>query len=343
MNRLESSAAEPTSRRLRYHFTAREWSSSILFLATVVVFGLAPLLALLLIFSLFFNRYTIGPIFFFFGWLAFRHGFTEYRNRLAISGTATATASSAAIGLVELSGRGYAENPSEAPITKKLCAFWKVEVRHRNKNDFRWVDVLWRRVMERSSGRLDAIELEDDTGRILVWPRGAEMIPIKQVWRSDRGGDPPEGVLRLVAALGLQWPSRWARYPMRSPKSASSKTVRYTSWERWRSGVRSRRRRKGISPRSSTDGHLPPSTSQRGDLFRFPRHSTTHGRSVCAGSRRISAPCPPSGPLRRWISIRSSFGRAISGVPSSSPVSSNGRRSPHCHDARGCTSWGAPA
>jgi hypothetical protein len=199
----------------RYHFTGRDWTRSLVFLGTVVVFAVAPVLVLLLIFSLFFNAITIHLTLFVFGLLAFVHGFTEYRNRLAVTGTATATADSAAIGLVELSGRGYVQNPSEAPITKNLCANWTVEVRHRGKNDFRLLSGLWNRVMKRSSGDLDTIELEDHTGRILVWARGAEMVPIREVWRSDRGGNPPDGVLRLMAALGLQWPSRWDRHPMK--------------------------------------------------------------------------------------------------------------------------------
>ena len=193
----------------------RDWARSLLFLGTVVVFALSPLLVLLLIFSLFFNAITIHLTLFAFGLLAFIHGFTEHRNRLAVTGTATATADSAAIGLVELSGRGYVQNPTEAPVTNKLCAHWSLEVRHRGKNDFRFLSGLWNRVMTRSSGNLDTIELEDRTGRILVWARGAEMIPIREVWRSDRDGDPPDGVLHLIAALGLRWPSRWDRHPMK--------------------------------------------------------------------------------------------------------------------------------
>lgn len=198
-----------------YRLTTRDWTRAVLFIGTVVAFGAGAFLVFALVFGLFFNAYTIHLTFFVFGLLAFLHGFTEYRNRLSVRGTATATASSAAIGLVELSGRGYADNPSEAPVTRTPCAWWKVEVRQRGDKDFRWLHGLWGRVMERSSDRLDIIELEDTTGRVVVWTRNAEIIPIRQVWRSDRDGDPPDGVLRLVAALGLQWPARRARYPMK--------------------------------------------------------------------------------------------------------------------------------
>ena len=137
-----------------------------LFIVTVAAFAAATFLAVALIFGLLFNAVTIHLTIFVCGLLAFFHGFTEYRNRLAARGTATATASSAAIGLVELSGRGYAEYPSEAAVTKRLCAYWKVEVEVRGKNDFRWLPALWSRVMERSSGCPETIEFEDGTGRL---------------------------------------------------------------------------------------------------------------------------------------------------------------------------------
>ena len=210
-----SAAVGSPPRRAHADLTARDWARSLLFVGTVLVFAVGPLLLLVLLLGLFFNAYTIHLTLFVLGLLAFLHGFTEYRNRLSVTGTATATASSAAIGLVELSGRGYVDNPSDAPVTRKPCAYWRVEVRHRGEKDFRWLDGLWNRVTERSSGRPENIVLVDNTSRMLVWTHGAEVIPIKERWRSDRGGDPPEGVLRFIAALGLQWPSRGNRFPMK--------------------------------------------------------------------------------------------------------------------------------
>jgi hypothetical protein len=83
---------EHAGARSRAHITGRQWAQGILFLGTVVLFAAGAFLGFSLVFGLLFNRYTIHPIFFLFGWLAFRHGFTEYRNRLAVGGTATAKA-----------------------------------------------------------------------------------------------------------------------------------------------------------------------------------------------------------------------------------------------------------
>jgi hypothetical protein len=160
-------------------------------------------------YALLFNEITIFFWLFIAGLLSFRHGFIRYRNRLAVSGTATAKATSAAIGLAELSGRGSART-SEAPISGTPCLFWKVEVQQWQARSKRRG---WHRKLERSH-RVDTLELEDETGRILVWTRGAEIIPVKRVWRSE-DGNPPDAARRLVAAIGLQWPPPSSRYPMR--------------------------------------------------------------------------------------------------------------------------------
>jgi hypothetical protein len=163
----------------------------------------------LLAFGLVFNEVTIFGWLFIGGVFIFRHGFIQYRNRLAVSGTPTAKASSAAIGLAELSGRGYAERVSNAPITKTPCLFWSLEVQQWQTRPKR----RWTTPVSRSFGA-EMVELEDDSGRVLVWTRGAQIIPVKQVWRSEEG-NPPEAALRLIAASGLRWPEPSSRNPMK--------------------------------------------------------------------------------------------------------------------------------
>src|SRR4030095_9366821 len=159
----------------RYRPGRRDWLQ---FVYLAVAFLLVVLIGLYA-FALVFNEVTI------FGWLfaagvfIFRHGFIQYRNRLAVSGTATAKASSAAIGLAELSGRGYAERVSDAPISKTPCLFWSLEVQQWQTRPKR----RWTNRVSRSFGA-ETLELEDDSGRVLVWTGGAEIIPIKRVWHS---------------------------------------------------------------------------------------------------------------------------------------------------------------
>ena len=186
--------------------TPRDWLQFAYVVLAFVLVGLIGLYA----FALIFNGVTIFGWLFLGGFFAFRHGFIQYRNRLAVSGTATAKASSAAIGLAELSGRGHAEDVGAAPVTRTPCLFWSVEVHQWSRQSKRrgWNSKL------RNQFGVETLELEDSSGRVLVWTRSAELIPIKQVWRSE-DGDPPEAALRLVAATGLQWPEPSSRNPMK--------------------------------------------------------------------------------------------------------------------------------
>jgi hypothetical protein len=193
------------NRHTAYRLGPRDVLQLVYLAAAVLLVGFIGLFG----FALLFNEITIFFWMFLAGFLSFRHGFIQYRNRLAVSGTATAKATSAAIGLAELSGRGHAAG-SAAPITGTPCLFWKLEVLQWHTQSKRRG---WRRKLERSY-RVDTLELEDDSGRVLVWTRGAEIIPIKRLWRSE-DGNPPDAALRLVAGAGLQWPAPSSRHPMK--------------------------------------------------------------------------------------------------------------------------------
>jgi hypothetical protein len=190
----------------RYRIGPRDVRQFVYFVAAFILVALIGLYA----FALVFNEVTIYFWLFLAGAFAFRHGFIQYRNRLAVSGTATAKASSAAIGLAELTGRGFAERVSAAPITKTPCLFWKLEVEQWSTQSKRRG---WQSKVSRSFG-VETLELEDETGRLLVWTRGAELIHVKQVWRS-KDGNPPDTVLKLVTAAGLNWPEPSSRHPIR--------------------------------------------------------------------------------------------------------------------------------
>lgn len=203
-----NSADTATLRRdvRRYRLGLRDWLQFFYLVAAVLIVGFLGLMA----FAIVFNEVTIFGWAFIGGAFAFRHGFIEYRNKLAVSGTATAKASSAAIGLAELVGRGSADDVRDSPITKTPCLFWSVEVEQWSTQSKRRG---WRSKVHRSFG-VETLELDDETGRVLVWTRGAEIITVKQVWRSE-DGDPPEAGLRLVAATGIPWPDRSSSHPMR--------------------------------------------------------------------------------------------------------------------------------
>ncbi len=190
----------------RYRPGPRDWLQLAYLAAAVILVGFIGLFG----FALVFNEVTIVGWLFVGGFFAFRHGFRLNQSRLAVSGTATAKASAAAIGLAELSGRGYSERTSTAPVSKTSCLFWSVDVHQWQRRSKRrgWHNKL------HQTFAVDTLELEDDSGRVLVWTRGAELVKVKQIWRSE-DGNPPDAGLTLVAATGLQWPDRSSDYPMK--------------------------------------------------------------------------------------------------------------------------------
>jgi hypothetical protein len=139
------------------------------------------------------------------GFWCFRKGIIGLRDALAIANTPTAKVSSAAMGLVELEGRALTQRPTPAPVTGVPCVWWDVQVevwqkqssgRHRGS---RWVQV-----MARGAGHADTLWLEDSTGRMPVWLRGADVLLSEDVWENGKN-ELPAGGIELLAGTAFEW------------------------------------------------------------------------------------------------------------------------------------------
>ncbi|MEW6748773.1 MAG: hypothetical protein AB1295_03640 [Candidatus Micrarchaeota archaeon] len=119
-----------------------------------------------------------GPIFLLFGLALLAGGVQRYLLYQKVSNTPTSKVRSAAVGLVELSGKARMEKDMESPISKGKCVFWKVtgEYYYQSKNSSGW-----REFFRRVSGV--PFYLEDGTGRMFIDPKGAEVdIPSDFRW-----------------------------------------------------------------------------------------------------------------------------------------------------------------
>jgi hypothetical protein len=149
--------------------------------------------------------FVLLPALIVFGFWCFRKGIIGLRHALDVANTPTAKVSSAAMGLVELEGRAVTQRPTPAVVTGVPCVWWNMQVevwqkrtsgRHRGSS--------WVQVMARNGGQVDTLWLEDDTGRMPVWLRGAELLLSEDVWEKGKDELPPGGI-QLLSGSPFDW------------------------------------------------------------------------------------------------------------------------------------------
>jgi hypothetical protein len=112
-----------------------------------------------------------GSVFFLVaGGSAAAYGAKEYLLVQKIENTPTSKIRSVAVGLAEIKGRALPEEPLFSPISKAKCAYWRLtaEYYQSSKNGGYWVTFY-----KDSSGK--PFYIEDETGKMLVEPSGADI------------------------------------------------------------------------------------------------------------------------------------------------------------------------
>ena len=141
------------------------------------------------------------------GFWCFRKGIIGLRDALAIANTPTAKVSSAAMGLVELEGRAVTQRPTPAVVTGTPCVWWDVHVEvWQKRTSGRHEGGQWVEVLSRGAGHVDTLWLEDDTGRMPVWLRDADLLLSEDVWEKGKHELPPGGI-QLLAGTPFDWNS----------------------------------------------------------------------------------------------------------------------------------------
>lgn len=172
--------------------------------AAGMVVGVLALLILLLVVLLF----LLTPIFLFpagfaLGMWLFRDGLSGFRDALSIANTPSSRASSAAIGLVELEGLAKTTQPSPAAVTGRASVFWDVGVDAWSSSDD---SSGWRQLAARHGGTVDVVHIEDQTGRVPVWLKDADLLLTQETWETGKDDLPARGVA-LLDGLGFPWNS----------------------------------------------------------------------------------------------------------------------------------------
>lgn len=119
-----------------------------------------------------------------FGIWSFFWGFNRLRRKRLIENIPTSTVRGLAMGLVELYGKAKKKTLLKSPLTKTECVLYKylIEEYRSSGKSGRWVKI--------ASGDsfFSPCCLDDATGRILVFPKGAELIfPVDYEFKTGLG------------------------------------------------------------------------------------------------------------------------------------------------------------
>jgi hypothetical protein len=170
--------------------------------AGIVVGVLALLFLLLLLLIVLLSPVFLFPAGFALGAWLFRDGLSGLRDAISVANTPTARVTSAAIGLVEIEGLAKTAHPSPAAVTGRPSVWWDIAVEAWSPGNDGGGQ--WGQLAARHGGAMDTLEVEDQTGRVLVWLKGADLLLTADTWETGKDRLPAPGDA-LLETLGFPW------------------------------------------------------------------------------------------------------------------------------------------
>lgn len=151
-----------------------------------------------------------------FGIWSFFWGFKRLRRKRLIENIPTSTVRGLAMGLVELSGKAETPTLLKSPLMKTECVLYKylIEEYRRSGKSSRWVTI--------ASGNsfYSPFWLNDETGKITVFPQGAELIlPVDYEFRTSIGRAIPSNLIEFMENNGIRYKT-WL----------GNRTLRFKEW-----------------------------------------------------------------------------------------------------------------
>ncbi|MFH1239441.1 MAG: GIDE domain-containing protein, partial [bacterium] len=146
------------------------------------------------------------------GGTAFFWGFKRLGRKRLIENIPTSTVRGMAMGLVELIGQVKARVGLKSPLTNTDCVFFRytVERWRSSGRSGRWVKI------NEGDSFLSPFYLDDNTGRVLVDPKGAElMMPVDYEFTTGWGKDLPANLIMFMAKGNLRYSGIFGQYRVR--------------------------------------------------------------------------------------------------------------------------------
>ncbi len=135
-----------------------------------------------------------------FGIWSFFWGFTRLRRKRLIENTPTSTVRGLAMGLVELIGKAGKTRTFISPLTQTDCVFYRytVERYESSGRSGHWVTIA------KGDSNYCPFWLDDGTGKVMVFPQGAELImPIDYQFQTGFGRSLPDNLVDFMQHNGL--------------------------------------------------------------------------------------------------------------------------------------------
>lgn len=147
-----------------------------------------------------------------FGIWSFFHGFKRLRRKRLIQNTPTSTIRGLAMGLVEIYGKTSAPHILISPLVKAKCVLYKFTVEEYRKSgkSGHWVTI--------ASGDSFASPfwVDDGTGKMMVFPKGAEMLwPRDYYFQNGFGKQVPAELINFLEGRGISWSSWFGQKQLR--------------------------------------------------------------------------------------------------------------------------------
>jgi len=136
------------------------------------------------------------------GVMSYAAGWRALRRKWTIASIPTSKARSVAMGMAELAGKAKSAGQGMvSPLRQVPCVWYRLEViRESEKDDKRSSEIVLRRE------QACPFFLQDETGRVLVIPQGAEIhgVPLADLWVIP-GLEPPADARHFCDMNGIPW------------------------------------------------------------------------------------------------------------------------------------------
>jgi len=142
----------------------------------------------------------------------FFNGFRQLREKRLLENTPTSTVRGLAMGLVELTGKAKKIKPLQSPFTRIECVYYRYTIeQYRNRgNSSHW------EVIAKGDSNYCPFWLDDGTGKIMVFPQGAELnLPVNYEFQTGLGKSLPNNIVFFMMRNGLEYSGLFGEYRLR--------------------------------------------------------------------------------------------------------------------------------